>query len=200
MSQTVRIPDGFVEELKARIRPSDVIGRKVKLTKKGKEWVGLSPFTNEKTPSFYVNDQKRIFKCFSSGTGGDVINFIMETERLSFMEAVEKLAEEAGMQLPKASPEAAEAYDHRKRLVAACEAAAIAPRERVDRIAVRIDFPPVEAGALALVRQEVVGRCDGRETFGSLGIVLIAVGMQFLRQLAIGLLDLVLARAARNTE
>ena len=124
MSQTVRIPDGFVEELKARIRPSDVIGRKVKLTKKGKEWVGLSPFTNEKTPSFYVNDQKRIFKCFSSGTGGDVINFIMETERLSFMEAVEKLAEEAGMQLPKASPEAVEAYDHRKRLVAVCEAAA----------------------------------------------------------------------------
>lgn len=124
MSQTVRIPEGFVEELKARIRPSDVIGRKVKLTKKGKEWVGLSPFTNEKTPSFYVNDQKRIFKCFSSGMGGDIINFIMETERLSFMEAVEKLAEEAGMQLPKASPQAAEAYDHRKRLIAACEAAA----------------------------------------------------------------------------
>lgn len=124
MSQTVRIPDGFVEELKARIRPSDVIGRKVKLTKKGKEWVGLSPFTNEKTPSFYVNDQKRIFKCFSSGMGGDVINFIMETERLSFMEAVEKLAEEAGMQLPKASPQAIEEYDHRKRLIAVCEAAA----------------------------------------------------------------------------
>ena len=124
MSQTVRIPDGFVEELKARIRPSDVIGRKVKLIKKGKEWVGLSPFTNEKSPSFYVNDQKRIFKCFSSGMGGDVISFVMETERLSFMEAVEKLAEEAGMSLPKASPEAAEEYDHRKRLQAACEAAA----------------------------------------------------------------------------
>ena len=124
MSQTVRIPDGFVEELKARIRPSDVIGRKVKLVKKGKEWVGLSPFTNEKSPSFYVNDQKRIFKCFSSGMGGDVISFIMETERLSFMEAVEKLAEEAGMSLPKASPEAAEEYDHRKRLQAVCEAAA----------------------------------------------------------------------------
>ncbi|MGA1342891.1 MAG: DNA primase [Hyphomonas sp.] len=124
MIQGVRIPDGFVEELKARIRPSDVIGRKVKLTRKGKEWVGLSPFTAEKTPSFYVNDQKRIFKCFSSGMGGDVINFIMETERLSFMEAVEKLAEEAGMALPKASPAAAEAYDHRKRLIAACEAAA----------------------------------------------------------------------------
>ena len=123
-SSPVRIPDGFVDELKARIRPSDVIGRKVKLTKKGKEWVGLSPFTAEKTPSFYVNDQKRIFKCFSSGMGGDVINFVMETERLSFMEAVEKLAEEAGMALPKASPAAVEEYDHRKRLQAACEAAA----------------------------------------------------------------------------
>ncbi len=124
MSQGVRIPEGFVDELKARIRPSDVIGRKVKLTRKGKEWVGLSPFTAEKTPSFYVNDQKRIFKCFSSGMGGDVINFVMETERLSFFEAVEKLAEEAGMSLPKASPAAAEEYDHRKRLQAACEAAA----------------------------------------------------------------------------
>ena len=124
MSQPIRIPDGFVDELKARIRPSDVIGRKVKLVKKGKEWVGLSPFTNEKSPSFYVNDQKRIFKCFSSGMGGDVISFVMETERLSFMEAVEKLAEEAGMSLPTASPEAAEEYDHRKRLQSACEAAA----------------------------------------------------------------------------
>jgi DNA primase len=127
----IRIPDGFVDELKARIRPSDVIGRKVKLTKKGKEWVGLSPFTAEKTPSFYVNDQKRIFKCFSSGMGGDVINFVMETERLSFMEAVEKLAEEAGMSLPKASPAAVEEYDHRKRLQAACEAAAEFFEERL---------------------------------------------------------------------
>lgn len=131
MSSSVRIPDGFVDELKARIRPSDVIGRKVKLTKKGKEWVGLSPFTNEKTPSFYVNDQKRIFKCFSSGMGGDVISFIMETERLSFMEAVEKLAEEAGMELPKADPRAAEAYDHRKRLQEVCEAAAAYFEERL---------------------------------------------------------------------
>ncbi len=124
MSTAIRIPDGFVDELKARIRPSDVIGRKVKLKKQGKEWVGLSPFTNEKTPSFYVNDQKRIFKCFSSGIGGDVISFVMETERLGFMEAVEKLAEEAGMDLPKASPEAQEKYDHRQRLQTVCEAAA----------------------------------------------------------------------------
>ncbi|KCZ55378.1 hypothetical protein HY29_12645 [Hyphomonas beringensis] len=131
MSSSVRIPDGFLDELKARIRPSDVIGRKVKLTKKGKEWVGLSPFTNEKSPSFYVNDQKRIFKCFSSGMGGDVISFVMETERLSFMEAVEKLAEEAGMELPKADPQSAEVYDHRKRLQEVCEAAAAYYEDRL---------------------------------------------------------------------
>ena len=123
MSAPIRIPDGFVEELKARIRPSDVIGRKVKLKKQGKEWVGLSPFTNEKSPSFYVNDQKRIFKDFSSGIGGDVISFVMETERLSFMEAVEKLADEAGMQLPKATAADEETYDRRKRLYECCEAA-----------------------------------------------------------------------------
>ncbi|MEL7232827.1 MAG: CHC2 zinc finger domain-containing protein [Pseudomonadota bacterium] len=120
----IRIPDGFVDEMKARLRPSDIIGRKVKLKKQGKEWVGLSPFTNEKTPSFYVNDQKKIFKCFSSGLGGDVITFVMETERLSFMEAVEKLADEAGMSLPKATPQDQEAYNRRERLYAACEAAA----------------------------------------------------------------------------
>jgi DNA primase len=124
MSAPIRIPDGFVDELKARIRPSEVIGRKVKLKKQGKEWVGLSPFTNEKTPSFYVNDQKKIFKCFSSGIGGDVISFVMETERLSFMEAVEKLADEAGMALPKATPESQEQYDRRLRLIGASEAAA----------------------------------------------------------------------------
>ncbi|MEQ3747723.1 MAG: DNA primase [Henriciella sp.] len=124
MSTPIRIPDGFVDELKARIRPSEVIGRKVKLKKQGKEWVGLSPFTSEKTPSFYVNDQKKIFKCFSSGMGGDVISFVMETERLSFMEAVEKLADEAGMSLPKATPQDQEEYDRRKRLYDACEATA----------------------------------------------------------------------------
>jgi DNA primase len=124
MAPPIRIPDGFVDELKARIRPSEVIGRKVKLKKQGKEWVGLSPFTNEKSPSFYVNDAKKIFKCFSSGMGGDVISFVMETERLSFMEAVEKLADEAGMSLPKATPESQEQYDRRKRLYEACEATA----------------------------------------------------------------------------
>lgn len=120
----VRLPDGFLEELKARLRPSDVIGRKVKLQRRGKEWVGLSPFTNEKTPSFYVNDQKGIFKDFSSGLGGDIIKFVQETERLEFMEAVAQLAEEAGLELPRATPEEAAREDRRTRLKRACAEAA----------------------------------------------------------------------------
>jgi len=119
----IRLPDGFIDELKTRVRLSDVVGRKVKLKKQGKAFVGLSPFTTEKTPSFYVHDTEGFFKCFSSGIGGDAIKFIQETERMSFMEAVEKLAEEVGMSLPKATPEAKEVYDRRLRLYEACEAA-----------------------------------------------------------------------------
>ncbi len=119
----VRLPDGFLDELKTRIRLSDVVGRKVKLKKQGKAFVGLSPFTNEKTPSFYVHDTEGFFKCFSTGLGGDVIKFLQETERLGFMEAVEKLAEQAGMSMPTASPEQKEVYDRRQRLYAVCEAA-----------------------------------------------------------------------------
>ncbi|MEO0465624.1 MAG: DNA primase, partial [Pseudomonadota bacterium] len=119
-----QLPDGFLDELKSRLKPSDVIGRKVKLTRKGKEWVGLSPFTAEKTPSFYVNDAKGIFKDFSSGLGGDVITFLRETERLEFMEAVEKLADLAGLAMPTASPAEAARYDRLARLKVACARAA----------------------------------------------------------------------------
>lgn len=119
----IRLPDGFLDELKARVRLSDVVGRKVKLKKQGKAWVGLSPFANEKTPSFYVHDTEGFFKCFSTGLGGDVIKFVQETERMSFMEAVEKLAEQAGMSLPTATPEAKEVYDRRQRLYDICELA-----------------------------------------------------------------------------
>ncbi len=120
----LRLPDGFLDELKSRLRPSDVIGRKVKLKRQGKEWVGLSPFTSEKTPSFYVNDAKGIFKDFSSGLGGDIIMFLMETERLEFMDAVERLAAEAGMEIPKATAHEAERYDRLARLKQACAVAA----------------------------------------------------------------------------
>ncbi len=112
----MRFDDRFLEELKARLRPSDVIGRSVKLKRQGREWVGLSPFTKEKSPSFFVNDDKGFFHDFSSGKHGDVISFLQETERLSFPEAVERLAAEAGMQLPAEDPQAAEREQKRQGL------------------------------------------------------------------------------------
>ena len=97
-------PKSFLDELKARLRVSDVVGRKVKLTRRGREFVGLSPFNNEKSPSFTVNDDKQFWHCFSSGEHGDVIKFLEKTENLSFLEAVEKLAAEAGMEMPQRDP------------------------------------------------------------------------------------------------
>lgn len=102
----MRFGENFMDELKTRVRPSDVIGRHVKLKRQGREFAGLSPFTNEKTPSFFVNDDKGFYHCFSSGKHGDVISFLMEVEGLSFPEAVEKLASEAGMDMPKSDPDA----------------------------------------------------------------------------------------------
>jgi DNA primase len=104
----VRFDERFLDEIKSRLRPSDVIGKTVKLRRQGREYVGLSPFTKEKTPSFYVNDDKGQFFDFSSGKTGDLISFLQETERLTFVEAVERLAAEAGVPLPAVDPRAAE--------------------------------------------------------------------------------------------
>jgi DNA primase len=101
----VRYPPSILEEIRARLPVSAVVGRKVRLKKAGREWKGLSPFNAEKTPSFYVNDQKQFYHCFSSGKHGDIFKFLMETEGLSFPEAVERLAGEAGVPLPKLSRE-----------------------------------------------------------------------------------------------
>ena len=121
----MRFDDRFIDELKSRLRPSDVIGRSVKLTKRGREYVGLSPFTKEKTPSFYVNDDKGQFFDFSANKSGDLISFLQETERLSFSEAVEKLAAEAGMALPEVDPRAAEQEKVRQGLSEWLEMAAV---------------------------------------------------------------------------
>ena len=98
-------PPQFLDELRARLSVSDVVGRKVRLVRKGREHSGLCPFHNEKTPSFTVNDEKGFYHCFGCGAHGDVIGFAMETEGLSFPEAIEKLAGEAGLEVPRASPE-----------------------------------------------------------------------------------------------
>lgn len=106
----MRFPEAFLNELKSRVRLSDVVGRKVKLKKQGRDLVGLSPFANEKTPSFHVHDDRGFYKCFSTQKGGDAITFLMETERLSFSEAVEKLARDVGLEIPAQSPAEAQQY------------------------------------------------------------------------------------------
>jgi len=109
----MRFDDHFLDELKTRLRPSDVIGKSVKLRRQGREYAGLSPFTKEKSPSFFVNDDKGFYHCFSSGKHGDIISYLQETERLTFTEAVERLAAEAGMTLPE--PDARAAQEDKKR-------------------------------------------------------------------------------------
>ncbi|THD64111.1 DNA primase [Phenylobacterium sp.] len=119
-----RFDERFLDEIKSRLRPSDVIGKTVKLRRQGREYVGLSPFTKEKTPSFYVNDDKGQFFDFSSGKTGDIISFLQEAERLSFVEAVERLAAEAGVPLPAVDPRAAEQEKVRQGLAEWLELAA----------------------------------------------------------------------------
>ncbi|MEO1280628.1 MAG: DNA primase [Pseudomonadota bacterium] len=97
----MRYPPSLLDEIRARLPVSSVVGRSVPLKRKGREFAGLSPFKDEKTPSFFVNDQKGFYHCFASGEHGDIFKFLMTTQGLSFPEAVTKLAEEAGVQLPK---------------------------------------------------------------------------------------------------
>ena len=102
----MRYPPSFLDELRARLPVSEVVGKRVRLRKAGREWKGLSPFNKEKTPSFFVNDQKQAWFDFSSGKNGNIFDFVMQTEGLSFPEAVERLASIAGLSLPEVSPQA----------------------------------------------------------------------------------------------
>ena len=110
----MRFPPQFLDELRARIPVSEVVGRRVRLKKSGREWKGLSPFNKERTPSFFVNDQKGFYHDFSSGKHGDIFTFLMESEGLSFPEAVERLAAQAGLAMPRLTQEA-EAEESRRR-------------------------------------------------------------------------------------
>src|ERR1700738_1425025 len=96
----MRFTPEFLDELRARLPVSEVVSKRVKLKKAGREWRGLSPFNAEKTPSFFVNDQKQAWFDFSSGKNGNIFDFVIESEGLSFPEAVERLASEAGIALP----------------------------------------------------------------------------------------------------
>ncbi len=119
----MRFPPSLLDEIRARLPVSQVVARKVALKRAGRELKGLSPFKQERTPSFFVNDHKSSWFDFSSGQNGDIFKFVMLTEGLSFPEAVERLAEEAGLPVPKPSAQEAEHEDERARLYALLEAA-----------------------------------------------------------------------------
>jgi DNA primase len=120
------LPESFLDELRARTPLGALVGRRVRLTRGGRELKGLCPFHNEKTPSFHVVEDKGFFHCFGCGAHGDAIGFVMRCENLGFMEAVERLAGEAGLAVPRASPEAAAAAERSASLSAIAEAAASA--------------------------------------------------------------------------
>ena len=110
-----------LNEIKDRIPVSQVVGKKVQLKKKGREYVGLSPFNKEKTPSFTVNDEKQFYHCFSTNNHGDIFTFLVEVGGLSFPEAVEILAEEAGVQLQDLSPLEEEKFKKNKDILDALD-------------------------------------------------------------------------------
>ena len=120
----MRFPPQFLDELRARLPVSEVVGRRVKLRKAGREWKGLSPFNREKTPSFFVNDQKQAWFDFSSGRNGSIFDFVMATEGVSFPEAVERLAAMAGLPMPVVSRDEEVREERRKSLHEVMELAA----------------------------------------------------------------------------
>ncbi len=123
------LPAGFLDELRARTPIAAVIGRRVRLARSGRQWKGCCPFHGEKTPSFYVYDDH--FHCFGCGAHGDAVSFVMQSQGAAFPEAVEQLATEAGMEVPKASAAAVEAERRRLDLHGVLEAAATAFQRRL---------------------------------------------------------------------
>jgi DNA primase len=124
------LPAGFLDELRVRTPLATIVGRRVRLARSGRQWKGCCPFHGEKTPSFYVYEDGH-FHCFGCGAHGDAIGFVMQSEGAGFMEAVERLAGEAGLEVPKPSPAAAEAERKRLDMVAVIEAAQLSYQRRL---------------------------------------------------------------------
>ncbi|HWH23151.1 MAG TPA: DNA primase, partial [Allosphingosinicella sp.] len=113
----------FLDEIRARTTLSAVVGKAVKLTKAGREYKACCPFHSEKTPSFYVNDEKGFYHCFGCGAHGDAIRFLTEARGLPFMDAVKELADAAGMEVPAPDPRAQAKAERAKDLYDVMEAA-----------------------------------------------------------------------------
>ena len=116
-------PPRFLDELRERMSLAEIVGRRVKLTRRGREYIGLCPFHNEKTPSFSVVEDKGFYHCFGCGAHGDVIGFAMQTESLTFPEAVEQLARKAGLPVPQSTPEERQRAERAQTLQGAVEVA-----------------------------------------------------------------------------
>jgi DNA primase len=125
-------PPRFLDELRQRLSLADIVGRRVRLIKRGREYVGLCPFHNEKTPSFAVVEDKGFFHCFGCGAHGDVIGFVMQSGGLGFREAVESLAGEAGLEVPKSTPQERERAQRQIDLQDAMEAACVFFQEQLE--------------------------------------------------------------------
>ncbi len=185
----MRFPPSFLEDIRARLPVSEVVRQRVKLKKSGREWVGLSPFGSEKTPSFFVNDQKMAWFDFSSGKNGNIFDFVMATEGLSFPETVERLARDAGLALPARSADSERQEKHRAGLHEVLEWACaffeaelrggrgakgrayLATRGIADasRAAFRIGYAPAERHAL---RDALAAKGAGVETMCEAGLLI----------------------------
>src|SRR5713226_6051393 len=141
-------PPRFLDELRQRCSLADVVGRRVRLTKRGREYVGLCPFHNEKTPSFNVVEDKGFFHCFGCGAHGDVIGFLMQNGGLGFREAVEQLAGEAGLEVPQSTPQERERAQRQIDLQDAMEAACVFFVEQLEAPAGRAGLAYLEQRGL----------------------------------------------------
>lgn len=138
-------PPAFLDELRSRLSLSDVIGKRIRLTRAGREFKACCPFHNEKSPSFYINDDKQFFHCFGCGAHGDIIGFTMRHDRLSFPEAIESLAGMAGLPVPRDTPVEREKFDQEKRFYQIMERASAWFEEQL--------FAPVGREAMAYLRK-----------------------------------------------
>src|ERR1700760_426775 len=120
----MRYGEGWLEEIRRRTDLVQLVGRRVKLIRKGRVMWGCCPFHAEKSPSFKVENERKLYKCFGCGKGGDCFKWLVETDGLSFPESVEKLAADAGVELPKWSPEDEAREQKRKSLYDVVELAA----------------------------------------------------------------------------
>jgi DNA primase len=179
------IPPDVLDDIRARIPLSSLVGKRVKLKKAGREMKGLSPFNHEKTPSFYVNDVKQFYHCFSSGKHGDHFAWLMETEGLTFLESVERLAEEAGVKLPDSTPEDEAAYAQRRTIYDTMEMACRYYERMLKHGHGAIAAAWLETRGLSLQTQTIM---DFRLGYAPLGGVSLALGLAPLLLREAGLL------------